>query len=512
MLQKLKSPWNRAIERGKGLTQALIQRFGGLFAIAWIGSIAAVVFTPRIFQLPIRASLNYNEGWNAYQAAHAFGPEALYPSLEATFSNNYPPLSFYVVGGLGQLIGDNIIAGRIISLLSLGAIALCIGWLVASRSKQAALGIFTGLFFLVTFGHYFSGYVAINDPQLLAHAVQMGALIWLMKQTAESNNRVSVVGPSLLIGVSLLIKHNLLALPAAIALWLFIHKRRAAFTFAALVTAIIATSFTLFHLIYGPDFLIGLLKAPRAYTLVGGLVNIQKWLAPQGWLVGLGLMVIARQWRNRDVQLIGLFAGFSVWLGVAIAGGAGINYNAVFDITISLCLLSGWALMSLSFIPPNSASKLHSTNPHTSWQLSEQQLAATLALSLIFILLLPTKLQAIATLDNTTRALATQAAEDVALISDTQSAVVCEELAMCYFAGKPLTLELFNFGQKLRAGLISEAEWIRKIEDREFSLLYLKKESRLLTDAVYQAIERHYEPFRTSTYRYLNYEFLRPVF
>lgn len=506
MLQKLKSPWDRAVEAGKSIAQALIFRFGGLFAVAWIGIIAAVVFAQRMVQLPIRASLNYNEGWNAYQAAHAFGPEALYPSLGATFSNNYPPLSFYIVGGLGQLIGDNIIAGRIVSLLSLGAIAFCISWLVADRSKQAILGIFTGLFFLVTFGHYFNGYVAINDPQLLAHAVQMGALIWLMKQTAKGNSRVSVVGPSLLIGVSLLIKHNLLALPAAIALWLFIYKRRAAFIFAAIVTAIIVVSFTLFHFVYGPNFLVGLLKAPRAYTLVGGLVNIQKWLAPQGWLVGLGLMVIVRQWRNRDVQLVGLFAGFSIWLGVAIAGGAGINYNAVFDVTISLCLLSGWALM-----PLGSASKMHSTKSF-SWRLSDQQLAAALALSLIFLLLLPTKLQTLANLTDTTQTLAKRAAEDVALIADTQGAVACEDLAMCYFAGKPLALELFNFGQKLRAGLVSETEWVRKIENREFALLYLKKESQLLTDAVYKAIEMHYEPFRTSTYRHFDYEFLRPVF
>ena len=506
MLQKLKSPWNRAIEIGRGLAQALIFRFGGLFAVAWIGTIAAVVFAQRIVQLPIRASLNYNEGWNAYQAAHAFGPEALYPSLGATFSNNYPPLSFYIVGGLGQLIGDNIIAGRIISLLALCAIALCLSWLVTNRSKQAALGAFIGLFFLVTFGHYFNGYVAINDPQLLAHAVQIGALVWLMKQTKEDSCHISAIGPSLLIGMSLLIKHNLLALPAAIALWLFIHKRRAAFTFAVVVTAIVTASFTLFHLAYGPNFLIGLLKAPRAYTLVGGLINIQKWLAPQGWLVGLGVMVIVRQWRNRDVQLVGLFAGFSVWLGVAIAGGAGINYNAVFDVTISLCLLSAWALM-----PLGSASKLYSTKSYASWRLSKQQLAAALSLSLIFLLLLPTKLQILAKLTDTTQILAKQSAEDVALIADAQGAVVCEDLAMCYFAGKPLTLELFNFGQKLRAELISETEWIRKIENREFVLLYLKKESRLLTDAVYKAVEIHYEPFRTSTYRYLNYEFLRPV-
>ncbi len=493
------------------MARSLIQKLGGFFAIAWIGIIAAIVFAQRIIQLPIRISLNYNEGWNAYHAAHAFGPETLYPSLSASFSNNYPPASFYIVGGLGQIIGDNIIAGRIISLLSLGAIALGIAWIITNRSKQITLGVFTGLFFLVTFGNYFSKYVAINDPQMLAHAIQMGALVWIMKQSAEEKTIVSITGPSLLVGASLLVKHNLLALPAAIALWLFIYKRRSAFVFAAIVTAVIVVSFAFFHLIYGPNFLIGLLKAPRTYTLLGGLVRINRWLAPQGWLVGLGLMVVARQWRNRDVQLIGLFAGFSVCLGLAIAGGAGINYNAIFDLTISLCLLSGWALMSLDSGLLNRVNTGVSTQSRTTWRLSEQQLAGITALSLIFLLLLPTKLQTLITIESTTPALTAQATEDIALIAKTEGAIVCEELAMCYFAGKPIALDLFNFGQKLRTGVVSEAEWIHQIESKEFSLLYLKRDSRLLTASTYQAIEAHYEPFRTSIYRNQNYDFFRPL-
>ena len=63
----------------------------------------------------------------------------------------------------------------------------------------------------------------------------------------------------MLIAFSLLIKHNLLALPAAIALWLFFYNRRSCFLFIAIVTGIIITSFSLFNIIYGPNFVIGLL-------------------------------------------------------------------------------------------------------------------------------------------------------------------------------------------------------------------------------------------------------------
>ena len=105
-----------------------MQRYGGLFVSAWIGVTAIVALATRIFLVPFRVSLNYNEGWNAFHAVHAYSSVVpFYPSLDASISNNYPPLSFYIVGGIGQIFRDNIITGRIISLLSLLVIAICIG-------------------------------------------------------------------------------------------------------------------------------------------------------------------------------------------------------------------------------------------------------------------------------------------------------------------------------------------------------------------------------------------------
>jgi hypothetical protein len=57
-----------------------------------------------------------NEGWAAYHADAAMGRSALYPSRDQLITNNYPPLSFYIVGALGRLIGDTVLAGRLLSL------------------------------------------------------------------------------------------------------------------------------------------------------------------------------------------------------------------------------------------------------------------------------------------------------------------------------------------------------------------------------------------------------------
>lgn len=498
------------------MVRSLIQRYSGLFAIGWIGVVAIIVLAERLAQIPIHVSLNYNEGWNAYQAAYAFGPEPLYPPLDALVSNNYPPLSFYIVGGIGQILGDNVIAGRWVSLLSMVAVAMGVGWLVGRRLGQSALGVFTGLFFLAAFAHYYRGYVGIDDPQMLAHALQMGVLVWLIegwRDQARSGGRAdtgvsrSLVGASVLMGFSLLVKHNLLAMPAAIAIWLFMHRRRASFAFVAIVTGMVAISFGLFHLIYGPNFLTGLLEAPRTYSLLVGVANMERWLEPQGWLIGLGVFLGATQWRDLEIQLMGWFAGFSLLLGMAIAGGAGVNYNAVFDATIALCLLVGLALSQQANRYPLAQTNL--ARP-SQWRLSSAQFAAAIALCVLFLTFLPTKLQTLSTVVADTQALRLQAAEDVALIASYEDPVICEHLAMCYFAGKPLGIELFNFGQKLRSGLISEADWIEQVESQAFSLFYMKKDSELLTKPVYQAISAYYEPFRLTTYRNYDYEFWRP--
>jgi len=47
--------------------------------------------------------LDPNEGWNAYFADAAIHGGVLYPAADALITNNYPPLSFYLVGAAGLL-------------------------------------------------------------------------------------------------------------------------------------------------------------------------------------------------------------------------------------------------------------------------------------------------------------------------------------------------------------------------------------------------------------------------
>jgi hypothetical protein len=101
---------------------------------------------------------------------------------------------------------------------------------------------------------------------------------------------------------------------------------------------------------------------------------------------------------------------------------------------------------------------------------------------------------------------ATESADHIATIARHDGPVVCEQLAMCYWAGKPFELDLFNLGQKLRTGIVTEAALIERIARKEFSLFYIERGSYRLTEPIYEALETHYERFHASD----GQEFWRP--
>ena len=65
-----------------------------------------VLAAGRLWLIPARFSLDPNEGWNALQSVRALGGGPLYPAPNGLTGNNYPPLSFYLVGYAARLSGD----------------------------------------------------------------------------------------------------------------------------------------------------------------------------------------------------------------------------------------------------------------------------------------------------------------------------------------------------------------------------------------------------------------------
>src|SRR5665213_2327658 len=108
-------------------------------------ALAALPLLARnILAIPAQVPLDPNEGWNAAHALAAMAGRALYPPPASLMVNNYPPLSFYIVGVLAQLTGDAVVAGRIVSMLSFlpcaGGIALVLRHM-ACRVREQLLAV-----------------------------------------------------------------------------------------------------------------------------------------------------------------------------------------------------------------------------------------------------------------------------------------------------------------------------------------------------------------------------------
>ncbi len=192
---------------GERIAAAIPKAVLVLFALVCIVGLWRVLAT-----IGLHVPLDPNEGWNAYLAAAAMAGHA-YPDQHGYIVNNYPPLSFYVVGVLARLVGDNIIAGRMISLVAFVCVTAGVfqaARIIGCRAIHAALASLLLMAWLLVG----SDYVGMNDPQMLGHALEIAALLLVLKKSLND------IAAAVLFAVAVFVKHNLVAMPLAVGLWL----------------------------------------------------------------------------------------------------------------------------------------------------------------------------------------------------------------------------------------------------------------------------------------------------
>ena len=408
--------------------------------------------------LPLHIQRNYNEGWGALFTDIALGGGDLYPPQGALIANNYPPLSFYVVGALGPLIPDHVIALRVIALVSYLAVAACVWKTVLELSGSARWALASGVLFLLYGVSVYQAYFAMADPQWLAHAVATPALVLLRRPLAELPAR-HIVAACLLMLLSGLIKHNLMALPVATTVWLAWHDRRrlAVWLTAGAVGAGVAVAALL--ALFGPDIFASVAGHERTLALAN-VIYIpweQRALLP----LGVGALLLLRRWRDPRVRLVLVFAVVAGLWGLFQRLGQGVAYNAQFEMFIALSIAAG----------AGAAAAEADRWPRARWL----RWAATA------IVFLPLAAQAGSMLFHAPARLARlpdnlrkwEAMTD--LVRAQPGRVACERLAVCYWAGKGFELDFFNFGQRLHAGAASPAAFEALMQSRRLGLILVEK-------------------------------------
>ncbi|HEY0283735.1 MAG TPA: glycosyltransferase family 39 protein, partial [Rhizomicrobium sp.] len=392
-------------------------------------------FWRTAISMGLRLPLGPNEGWNAYHAAAAMSGGPLYPGPHSMMINNYPPLSFYLIGAFGRVLDDNILAGRIVSLLSFFLIILGIFAAALRLGCKRLEASFAALLFaggmLV-----FTDYVGMNDPQMLAHAIAMAGFLLLLK---APRGTVHVALAALLFVLAVFVKHNVIAMALAATVWLIDYDRKNALRLAGLGVAFLLAGLVLFRLIYGTGLLAELISA-RIYSIDNLHAGFDTWLR---WslvpLVGLTVLASLR-WPDRYVRLVSFYAAAGTILGLCFLGGAGVDANAMFDADIALALGAALLVQQAArgaFAPVTAAAYvlplLLGAWTNAGWRDAHGWL-------------------------HPMREETAAAQKDIAFLAARPGPALCEMQSFCYWARKPAAVDVFNLSQQFATGARSDAK------------------------------------------------------
>jgi hypothetical protein len=421
-----------------------------LFAtLSWgvLALVTLLLLVRNMLAIPVLAPLDPNEGWNAAHALSLLAGNGLYPPSQGLMVNNYPPLSFYLVAGLARMTGDAVIAGRILSLLSFlgdcAGLALVVRQMALSAHARWVAVLFFAATLLVA-----SDYVAMDDPQLLAHAMQIFALLLLLRERTLA----AAAG----FAVSLFLKHNLLALPLAALLWLWQRDRSGALRFAIAGVGFAILGLIVFYLAYG----ISLLSVVSSSRLISpanvvGAAGHLWWAA----LPLAGLLLL----RNPKREFCLTYAAIALIIGLLFSTGDGVDVNAFFDLAIACAL-------GLGLIAETNSAR-----------------AALCALPLPLFLIANFH-------DNNfffTPDFRSQSARDIAFLKSRPGPALCDQLSLCLWAGKGAQADVFNVGEQIKTGTRDPSPLAQMIAEHRFAVLQLS-DLNALGGSVRKEIETHY--------------------
>jgi hypothetical protein len=404
--------------------------------------IAIWSFAWPVYRAFLNVEIENNEGWNAYFADAAMGKMSLYPSADKLITNNYPPLSFYIVGVVGRFTGDPVLAGRLLSLVAVIAIATAIASSVRWLGGSGVAATISAAFFVATMSRFFMPYVGMNEPQLLGEAIMAFGFLWFL--VARSNDR-GYIGPILVMALAGFVKHNIIAMPLTAFMWLSLNRRREAVKCFCIAMIAIIAGIAICYVLFGRNFFLNLL-CPRHYS-------IKRWLwafVDLEW-VSVGLLACAYNgWARRNnvgVQLCSWLISIALGSYFLQKGGAGVDINAQFDLVIAVAIGLGLAFTQISLWP-------------IARRFGSQQARAILLVALCVRLLASKQLEPVRLIfDSSFRkeiAMREQAMTDsVEHVRRIPGDVTCgRDMLVDYRAGKPFAVDVFNANQRILAGAL----------------------------------------------------------
>ena len=420
---------------------------------ALLAVLAVLVLWFPLARVPALYSINYNEGFNTQFAHEAISGVRLYAAPPQFVYTTYPPISFYVVGAVGTLFGNINMAGRWIALLGYFAVALLAGMIVERMTGQRRYAVYAAACFLIWIAAFKPDRVGMNDPQFLGMTLSMAGLYAYVRAPGEAK---WLRWSAALFVVALFTKHSLMALPLAVAIQLFLtNKKRlgtwliagAAVGFGLLfVTVLVGGSYFLTDLLLPRIHSWDLLQANVAFYLMFFQMPLTATLV---WALGLPDL------RPSSLAVWVVAAGNVIGFIFCCAGGS--DWNHLFDAILGLALVAGLLL-------PAAEKAVQAL----AWR--EGVFTVLLAVPFFFAawILVPQRMSDDLAALRLIPQLEREFAQGAGFLRGQPGAALCENLLMCYSAGKPMTYDNFAVEQLVKTGTIPEQRLLKMLDAHEY--------------------------------------------
>lgn len=451
------------------------------YLTAWVWAVcvgmtllaAAVPFLRAFY----RVEIDYNEGWNIYNAATVAAHGSLYPAKYGWTSVNYPMLSFVVMAALHRFTHEYLFTARLVSLLSLlacgGLVSAIVSRLAGARAKGGA--ILAGMFVVAVFSANADYYVGMDDPQILA---QVFFLAGLYVYVSLRSSLWAVALAALLFVVGGFIKHNPVDFPLAVLIDLLLVSRWRAAWFSVCGLALVAVGLTLNIHFGGPHFMDQLL-APRSWSLMKELKQLRDGLGPILLPVGVAGCMAWRVRRDRANRVAAILLLLSILLGGYFGGGNGVSVNSLFSAMLAVSVLAGVFMAQSQGAKP--------------WR---RAMAPAILFSWLLIPLAISGNWNVVSKMREARASETRFGRQVAAIGRAPGGALCESLLRCYEAGKPYLYDPFNATRLIELGKLNQDQMVRSIQQRKFGAIQLGAplDNETQTDRVDSALRDRFTP------------------
>jgi hypothetical protein len=433
--------------------------------LAVLTAYALIYYAWRI-SLPLQ--LDVNEPWNAWHAMRYANGLPLYPTNDALIANNYPPLSFMLIGTLARFGVSPVLAGRLLSLIAVPVIGLCIYASVRCLGGQRLGGAVAALWYLTSMmvgGLH--GYIGMNDPNLLALAI-MSVGLWAF---LRADGRAGAVTVSLAVMVVAgFFKHNLFAIPLTCVVWQLFGSRVGAArnTLLSAMPIVVAASLVGLGIlaciaVFGWTF-VDQLMMPR---VVSGLRAFTGWefLPWEGLSLAVVFLLSAPLDRHR--RFLALFLVGSFVLFMAQKTGHGVARNAQFELQIAVALSVGLAVAWLQALA-NSRDRYAALAPLV------LPVFVLKAVVMFGLGPLPKPLSHAYAADIQDRVARTT--REIERVKRLPSNVVCPTQLVCFLARKPFLYDAFAIDQRVLTGTWTQARRDAAIADT--GLVFIETDPR----------------------------------